>query len=164
MLDTSVLVSGTVWPRWPHAVLQHALHGDFRLVLAPLLIDEATRVFQKRFPQHLQSFQGYLKACAYEEAPDPTREAVLAERGLMRDMNDVPIAVVAIQAGVDCFVSEDKDFTDRNDSTQELHRRLQIYLAGAFLRQRMGWRSDELEALRGRTWNDIAASRQRRER
>lgn len=161
MLDTSVLVSGIVWPRWPHAVLQHALHGDFRLVLAPIIIDEATRVFQKRFPRHLPTYLDYLKACAYEEAADPKREAVLAHRGLMRDITDVPIAVAAIQAGVDCFVSEDKDFTERNDSSQELHRQLQILLSGTFLREMMGWRGNELEALRGRTWQDMAAPRRR---
>lgn len=32
-VDTNVLLSGIIWPRWPYAILQHALQGDVELVL-----------------------------------------------------------------------------------------------------------------------------------
>jgi hypothetical protein len=73
----------------------------------------------------------------------------------MRDVTDVPIALAAIRAGVDVLVSEDKDFTIQNETTAELHRHLTVMLSGTFLRQVMGWTSEELEAIRHRTWADL---------
>jgi predicted nucleic acid-binding protein len=34
MVDANILIAGSVWPRWPYEVLQHALRGDFGLVLS----------------------------------------------------------------------------------------------------------------------------------
>ncbi|UCC89240.1 MAG: hypothetical protein JSV81_08005 [Anaerolineales bacterium] len=73
----------------------------------------------------------------------------------MRDITDVPIAVAAINAGVDYFVSEDKDFTVRDKTTARLHQKLEVMLPGTFLRQVMGWTGQELEGIRKRTWADI---------
>lgn len=50
MVDTTVLVAGSVWPRWPHEVLLAAYRGEFQLVLCPYVIDQARRVLKGRFP------------------------------------------------------------------------------------------------------------------
>ena len=152
MVDTTVLLAGTVWPRWPYEVLQHALRGDFELVLSQTVIQEAVRVIGEKFPGYAQDFESFLAECDHIEIPAPPSEEVLANQGLMRDINDVPIAIAAISAGVDCFVSEDKDFTSRDQANAELHQKLTVMLPGTFLRQVMGWTSDELEAIRARTW------------
>ena len=52
-------------------------------------------------------------------------------------------------------MTQDKDFTDQDDSTAELHRRLNIMLPGTFLREYMGWTSEALEVVRTRTWQDL---------
>jgi predicted nucleic acid-binding protein len=158
MLDTTVLLAGTIWPRWPYAVLQHALRGDFQLIIAPIGLLEARRKFRERFPTHLQAFNEFLEACDYEITNDPTAEEVLAHRDLMRDIYDVPLALAAISAQVDYFVSEDKDFTEPTPHNAQLHSRLQICLPGTFLREVMGWSSEELEQLRGRSWADLTGA------
>lgn len=150
MLDTSVLIAGTIWRRWPYEVLQHARRHDYRLVLAPVIVAEAAATFRRRFPRYLSAFQTFLGDCPYEEAADPTRDDIIAQRSLMRDINDVPIALAAIQSGVDYLLSEDKDFTEPTPSNAELHARLRIRLPGTFLREVMGWSSIDLEAVRGR--------------
>ena len=73
----------------------------------------------------------------------------------MRDPTDIPIAIAAINAQVDCFVTTDKDFTDKTKENTVLHQRLNIMLPGTFLREKMGWTSHQLEALRGREWEDL---------
>ena len=60
MVDTSVVLSGIVWPRWPYEVLQHALRGDFKLVLSQRVIKEARRVFREKFPAYAQDFEDFL--------------------------------------------------------------------------------------------------------
>jgi predicted dehydrogenase len=35
MVDATVLIAGSAFPRWPHEVLRHALKGDFTLAYQP---------------------------------------------------------------------------------------------------------------------------------
>jgi predicted nucleic acid-binding protein len=156
MLDTTVLLAGIIWPRWPYEVLQHALRGDFQLIFSPVGIAEATRKFHStRFHRHSRLFEQFLDECNYEKVPTPTLEQVQSHRNLMRDINDVPLALSAILAQVDCFVSEDKDFTAKTEQNLQLHRQLRVLLPGTFLREVMGWSSEGLENIRGRNWEDI---------
>lgn len=155
MLDANVLLAGIVFPRWPWEILRHAVRGDFRLVLSPYVIRQARRRIAQRFPEFLDMFDGFLFRCPYELVPDPSSEDVQAHAGLVRDVTDVPVALAAIQAGVDYLVSEDKDLTAVDETTAELHRYIKPLISGTFLRQVMGWSHEELEAVRGRTWDEI---------
>lgn len=154
-VDANILVAGNVWPRWPYEVLQHALKGDYQLVLNSYVIEEARRALIARFPKEINRFDAFLTTCDYEAAAIPTAEAVHANAALVRDITDVPVALAAIEAGVDCLVSEDKDLTVRDQTTDELRRREAIYLSGTFLREIMGWTTEQLEAVRGRKWTDL---------
>lgn len=153
--DANILASGNVWPRWPYEVLQHGLKGDYQLVLNSSVIEEAHRTLSARFPKGIELFNAFLTTCNYESAAVPTTEAVRAHATLVRDITDVPVALAAIEAGVDCLVSEDKDLTVRDETTVELRRRVPIYLSGTFLREMMGWSTEQLEAVRGRKWTDF---------
>ena len=155
MVDTNVLLSGIVWPRWPYEILRYARQHEIELVLCPFIIEQTYRNVQKYFPDSLADLGEVLALCDYTEVPDPSPEEVEAQSALMRDSTDIPIAVAAITAQVDCFVTTDKDFTDKTPENEELQQKLRIMLPGTFLREYMGWSSDQLEALRGREWKDI---------
>ncbi len=155
LTDANVLFSGSAFPRWPHEVLRHAALGDFQLVLCPLVIKEAREHLKSTFPEHLNRFEEFLQKAKYELAPDPTPEAIEANKTLVRDLSDVAIALAAITAGVDYLVSEDKDLTVQDETTAELRRHLKVMLSGTFLREVMGWTSEQLEAIRHRRWSDM---------
>lgn len=155
MVDANVLLSGLIWPRWPYEVLQHGLQGDFQLVLSEYVISEARRRIRERFPDYLEEFEAFLRLAEWELIEDPTKKELAEHSGLMRDPADIPVALAAINAQVDCLVTRDRDFTDRDESTEELHRCLNILLPGTFLREHMGWTSEELEATRHRNWKDL---------
>ena len=155
-VDANILLAGSAFPRWPHEVLAHAADGDFRLVLSPLVVKQAREHLRKIFPAHLARFEKFLRAVDYELVPDPTSAEVNAHKNLVRDESDVPIVLAAIAARVDYLVSEDKDLTARDETTAELRRHLRVMLSGTFLREVMGWTSEELEAVRHRAWNAIA--------
>jgi predicted nucleic acid-binding protein len=152
MVDANVLVAGVGWPRFPHEVLQHAISGDYQLVLSPFVIAEARKHILRLFPQVMDYFDAILVATNYEEVPTPSKADLTAQTGLVRDQNDVPVALAAINAGVDYLVSSDKDLTDPGES---IHEHVNVLLPGAFLRQHMGWTSDQLEAIRQRNWDDL---------
>lgn len=153
--DANILFSGAAFPRWSYEVLRHAAANDFKLILCPLVIKQARRNLQKRFPQHVETLERLLRLIDYELVNDPAPEDVKANQNLVRDLSDVAVALAAIASKADYFISEDKDFTAQDETTEEIRRYLKIKLTGAFLREVMGWTSEELEEIRHRTWNDI---------
>jgi uncharacterized protein len=154
-IDTNVLLSGVIWPRWPHAVLQHALHGDFQLVIPEIVIMEAERHVQRRFPEFQVDFEMFLALVDCERVPLPTPEEVRSASTLMRQVEDIPVALSVIAARVDYFVTLDKDFTDQHPSTQRVRDAMPpIMLPAVFLREIMNWTSEQLEAVRNRVWSD----------
>lgn len=151
MVDANVLVAGLGWPRWPYAVLQHAALGDYQLVLSPYIIGEAHRHLQRIIPNALPSFQDFLELCDCEIVPDPSIEMVVQNLLSVRDPKDIPVALAAIDANIDCLVSSDKDLTHN----ETLQAQLNVLLPAVFLRDYMGWSSQELEAIRHRTWDEL---------
>jgi hypothetical protein len=62
---TNVLLSGLIWPRWQHEVLQHALAGDIQLVLPEIVILEARRHILRNFPEFGERFESFLACRPY---------------------------------------------------------------------------------------------------
>jgi len=155
LTDANILFAGSSFPRWPYEVLRHALKRDYQLVLCPLVIDSARRHLLESFPDHLGRFETFLQKTDYELVPDPDATEIEANPNLVRDLSDVGVALAAITAKVDYLVSEDKDLTTRDASTVELRRHLKVLLSGTFLREVMGWSSEELERIRHRKWDDV---------
>lgn len=156
LTDANVLLSGTVFPRWPREVLRHAVAGDYQLVLCPLVIEQARRNLNKRFPNHAERFEQLLELLDYELVSDPTEQDVHEHRTLVRDLDDVAIALAAIVAKVDYLISEDKDLTVQDETTAELRTHLKVVVSGTFLREAMGWTGEQLEAIRNRKWSDLS--------
>ncbi len=155
MVDATVLIAGSGWPRWPREVLLAGLRGEFQLVLCPYVIEQARRNLRERFPEHLGRFGEFLSRAPFELAPDPSAEEVTSHVGLVRDDSDLPLVLSAITAQVDYLVSEDKDLTATDATTERLRQRLTVLLSGTFLRQVMGWSSEDLERIRHRIWKDL---------
>ena len=155
-VDANVLIAGTVFPRWPYEVLQHALAGDFTLVLSPIVIQEARRRISTSFPGFEGEFEQFLQTIEYEEAPVPNISEVKENSRLVRDEKDIPIALSISKANVDYFVTYDRDFTDEDETTREVRAVIPgIMLPPVFLREVMEWTSEELEQLRNRTWAEV---------
>lgn len=147
MVDSNVLIAGIGWRRFPHYVLRHAV-ADYRLVLSPFVIDEVMEHTARLFPAKRIELETYLKEAGFESVPDPTRDELFANKGIVRDREDIAIVLAAINAKVDYFISQDKDITD---PAQPVHEKLRIILPGTFLREHMGWSSEQLEQLRSAT-------------
>jgi predicted nucleic acid-binding protein len=154
-LDANVLIRGITLPRFPYEVLRHAARRDFIPVFSPLVLDSAHRYVGEMFPEHRSALDVLLRLLDHELALDPTPDEVSAHAGLVRDAKDVPVALAAIQARVDYLVSTDRDFTDVDDTTVELRRHLVPIQVGSFLRQVMGWSSQQLSAIERRRWSDL---------
>jgi predicted nucleic acid-binding protein len=156
MLDVNILIAGTIWPRWQYAILQHAIKGDFQIVLAPLILESARRNIRDIDARQLPRFEQFLADCRYELVDNPTRQEVQQNLDLVRSEADVPIALAAINAQVDYFVTYDADFTDNDVTTRNVRDAIPgIILPPVFLRDVMGWTSEELEEIRRRGWDEF---------
>lgn len=154
-LDATVLFAGSGWPRWPREVLLAGLRGEIQLVISDFVVEQARRNLAKKFPQHLPRFEAFLAQAPLEFVPEATPGEIQENKELVRDESDVPVVLPYIKASVDCMVSEDKDLTAQDDTTKDLREKLTVYLSGTFLREVLGWSSEELEAIRHREWADL---------
>lgn len=154
-LDANILIRGITFPRFPYEVLRHAARKDFVPIFSPLVLEGARYYVRERFPQHLAALEMLLELLEYELAPDPSPKQVAAHPNLVRDVKDIPVALAAIEAGVDYLVSTDQDFTDEDETTVELRRHLNCKKVGSFLHEVMGWASQDLSAIERRRWSDL---------
>lgn len=154
-LDANILIRGVTLPRFPYEILRHAAHGDFIPVVSPLVLTGARLYVREFFPQCQTDLELALGLLRCELVANPSLEEIAAYPGLMRDVKDIPVAVAAIQARVDCLVSTDLDFVAKDDSTSQLRRFLRPIQPGSFLRDVMGWTSEALSAIEYRRWTDI---------
>jgi predicted nucleic acid-binding protein len=76
MLDANVLIAGSVWPRWPYEVLQHALSGGFQLVLSPYVIAQAEAQIAKSFPDNAWRFRQLIEGSNFELVQNPTKQQI----------------------------------------------------------------------------------------
>lgn len=67
----------------------------------------------------------------------------------------MPVVLAAIGAEVDYFVTNDRDMTVQDETMADLHQRIRPMLVGTFLHEVMGWSHEELETVRGRTWDEM---------
>jgi|GEM_PF-177091 predicted nucleic acid-binding protein len=155
MTDANILFSGVAFPRWPREVLRHAVKGDYKLILCPIVIEEARRNLQKRYPERVADLDEFLELTDYELVSDPSLDDINANKNLVRDLSDVAVALAAIVAKADYLISEDKDLTVQDETTAELRKHIKVMLSGTFLREVMGWSSEDLEKLRHRKWSDV---------
>lgn len=135
MVDANVLVAGSLWPRFPYQVLEHAVNGDFQLVLSPQIIVEAQYSANEILPERASRLESVLSTSAYEEIATPSDEEIAANSQLVRDLKDIHVALAAIHAKVDFLVTQDKDFTEYTPDTEALHKKIRIILPGTFLRE-----------------------------
>ena len=158
MADANVLIAGIFFPRWSHEFLRHTLQGDFKLVLSDQTIREARERMAQGTPAQQRALEQFLEDCDYEAVPDPSPEEVRANAGLVRDAKDIPIALAAINAGVDYLVTNDKDLTAQDETTAVLREKIRPIIVGRFLREVMGWESEQLERIRRRNWSDLPSA------
>ena len=153
LVDANVLFAGTLWPRFPYEVLQHAVSGDYQLLLSPRIITEARVAITRVAPSATRRFADLLLATRFEVVQTPVDEEIAAHPNLVRDLKDIHVALAAINANADYLVTQDKDLTE---ASEPIHQYVSVLLPGTFLRQHMGWTSEALEAIRHRTWDDLA--------
>jgi hypothetical protein len=127
---------------------------SFDVLLPEQVIEEVRRNLS---PDRLDAFEEFLDGMAYELLRTPTAWAD-SDVDLVRSLKDLPIAIALLEAGVDIFVTNDRDFTDTGATAARFGERVRVMLPAVFLRDIMGWSPGDLEAIRNRTWDELPES------
>lgn len=155
MLDSNVIISGITYPRYHFEILKHALKHEFKLVLSEIIVREVNKNIHKKFPAYVNDLKVFLLNCPFELVSPPQKADIAKNRDLIRDGGDIPIALTAIQAGIDFFVTGDKDFLEDDKAIKKLKKHFAILSPADFLKQIMQWSDKDLEKIRQRNWVDL---------
>ncbi len=132
------------------------LRGEVAVVLSPLVVDAARSHVSQDYPAQLPLFEIVLQNIHAEMVPDPSVERVAENRDLCRDESDVPVALAAIDAGVDYLVTTDKDLTVEDETTVRLRQQVNVITPLALLRHVFHWPEDAIAAADHRNWRELS--------
>jgi hypothetical protein len=132
--------------------MRSASAAHFALVFPHQVLMEARRNLDA---DRIGTLEKLLARVPHEQTPMPPPHVVHQNEDLVRSTKDVPIALALLAAGVDIFVTNDRDFTDPGATASRFRERVRPMLPAVFLRDVIGWSSEALEAIRDRTWDDM---------
>jgi len=110
MVDANIIVSAILFPKSAIAnVLKHLI-DNHSLVISKYTVYEVDDVFNEKFPHRIVELKEFLKKTPYELfAFDKTNSKKYPD---VRDIDDLPVLVNAIESKVDLLITGDKDFDD----------------------------------------------------
>ena len=110
MLDTNILITTGLFPNITVNHFIEYIVSEHELVLSDLVIKEFIEVAGYEKFNRVSAAQEFLKKLKYYEFKTPDVKPI--EGVSIRDDNDYPILFSAITAGVDLFITGDKDFLE----------------------------------------------------
>lgn len=108
-IDTNVLISAMLFPESKTAYVFDYILEMHQPVICSYSIDEAYKVFEKKFPHKLESLKNFFDKLDYEHFISP-KSIDMKKYPEMREPNDVPILVSAVLSDSDILLTGDKDF------------------------------------------------------
>jgi putative PIN family toxin of toxin-antitoxin system len=157
-VDANILIRGVTFPRFPYEILRLAARQEISLVVSSSVLDDARRYVGELFPEFLPHLESFLSVANIEIVAEPTRQEIETHSNLVRDVEDIPVILAAINAKVDFFVSTDADFTDEDASTEKLRALFvpgRVMKPGTFLSEVIGWDHTALEKISRRRWDEL---------
>ena len=131
VLDANVLIAASISSAGAsREILRLASieNPPFRLALSEYILEEVRDNLRKLHQWNaLIWFENFIDSLSFELVPNPPRQQVLSNLSLVpQDVNDVPVALTALNCGADILVAHDGHMSDVNQHTEELRRNLEV--------------------------------------
>jgi putative PIN family toxin of toxin-antitoxin system len=109
MIDTNIIISAAIFPNSSVALLLKAIAEKHELYICTFTLKELNVVVERKFNDKKALLDTFLINFPYELIYTPT---VInhAQLPYIRDIDDYPVLLSAINADVDVLLSGDKDF------------------------------------------------------
>jgi putative PIN family toxin of toxin-antitoxin system len=109
MFDTNILITAGIFGSKYYLDVISIIAEEHTIVLSSQIIDELWRVANVKFPEKQAALECFLAQFNFEITHSPS-EINLKNYPEIRDKKDYPILASAINADVDVFITNDKDF------------------------------------------------------
>ncbi|MCD8125122.1 MAG: putative toxin-antitoxin system toxin component, PIN family [Lachnospiraceae bacterium] len=113
LIDTNILISAVLNPKGtPFQAYMKAVTDPNHGMVCEQNIDELRRIYNRKFPKKISSFEQFLSIAlmTLELVPTPNEEDERERK--IRDVKDRAILRAAIKANADILLTGDKDFLE----------------------------------------------------
>jgi len=114
LIDTNVLISGLVWNGNESCLLEMSISRDIHLLIPAIVLTEARRVLDDKFPNHSGLLDDVLSLLDCEVLARPSHLALESAAAVLRDPNDAEILAAIIDSKPNYAVTGDKDLLTPN--------------------------------------------------
>jgi len=115
MFDTNILIAAILNKHGvPNMAVQKVSELPYVFVLCDQILEEFRRFFNQKVPSLIPDMEEFLASSRYSIVTLTADDVAGCDEGTIRDVNDRPILRAARKAGVDVFVTGDKDFLESN--------------------------------------------------
>ena len=113
LLDTNIIISAALFPNGVAAkAYTKAVTYPNKGIICDWSIDELYRVYNRKFPDRISLLNQFFAMISTTIEIIPTPVETVADKLMIRDVNDRPILRAAQNAGVDLILTGDKDFLE----------------------------------------------------
>ncbi|MCL2793589.1 MAG: putative toxin-antitoxin system toxin component, PIN family [Spirochaetaceae bacterium] len=110
MIDANIIISAILFPESVLSkILKHIILNS-EITLSQYTIDEVYKVFNKKFPHRVNEMKDFIDKLPYELFS--LNEIKVKQYPNIRDIDDMPVLINAIESNVDILITGDKDFDE----------------------------------------------------
>lgn len=121
-IDTNVLVSGIVFDGNELEVIIKSLESGDEIYISEHILEEATRVFMKDFPKHLDMFEKFIELADFNIVEKKEYSEAIKNFDDIRDKYDAHVVACADEKDCDFIISGDKDLLEYPKKNIEIVR------------------------------------------
>jgi putative PIN family toxin of toxin-antitoxin system len=110
MVDANIIISAILFPNSIVAKAFNHLIENYNLVLSKYTIYEIEDVFNEKFSHRIMEMKEFMQKAPFELFENKKTEN--RNYPNIRDINDLPVLINAIDSKVDLLITGDKDFDD----------------------------------------------------
>lgn len=121
-IDTNILISAIVFDKKElELLIRSASEGD-KIYISEHIVEEATRVFMKKFPEYLEIFEKFIEISKIEIINKKIYEKKTKKIDNIRDQYDAHVIASAEATKCDFIITGDKDILDYKHKTIKIMR------------------------------------------
>ncbi len=126
-IDTNILVSAIVFDKKElELLIRCTIEGD-KIFLSEHIMQEATRVFMKKFPEYIEIFEKFIEISKIEVIDKKFYKKKIKEFEDIRDKYDAHVLACAEALKCDYIITGDKDILEYN------HKKIKIMKSADYL-------------------------------
>jgi len=121
-IDTNILISGIVFDGNELEIIIKSLEKDDEIYISEHIIEEATRVFIKKSPKHLDMFEKFIELTDIKVVEKREYSEAIQDFDDIRNRYDAHVVACAENKDCDFIISGDKDLLEYPQESIEVVR------------------------------------------